>query len=66
MLKPCISCTFFKNDKMLPDAKSGFCHRNPPTVFLIGDDFRTLFPPVRDEFTRGEHKSAAKPKSGSR
>jgi hypothetical protein len=62
MMKSCMSCAFFKRDEALPEAKSGFCHRYPPTVFLIVQDFRTLFPPVRDEFTCGEHKSAAKPK----
>jgi hypothetical protein len=62
MMKSCMSCAFFKRDEALPEAKSGFCHRYPPTVFLIVQDFRTLFPPVRDEFTCGEHKSVAKPK----
>ncbi len=62
MMKSCMSCAFFKRDESLPEAKSGFCHRYPPTVFLIVQDFRTLFPPVRDEFTCGEHKSVAKPK----
>jgi hypothetical protein len=54
---------FFEKDQALPEAKSGFCHRYPPTVFLIDQDFRTLFPPVRDEFSCGEHKSAAKASS---
>jgi len=66
MMKPCISCVFFKKDEALPEAKSGFCHRYPPTVFLMEQDFRTLFPPVRDQFTCGEHRGASKPRSRAR
>jgi hypothetical protein len=64
-MKCCTSCAFFKKDKVLPEATSGFCHRYPPAVFLIGQDFRTLFPPVREEFSCGEHEDAARSKRRS-
>jgi hypothetical protein len=48
--KSCKTCTFcIKVDK-----ESGFCRRNPPSVFPDG---RSMFPPVRlKDFWCGEHK----------
>ncbi|SDR11089.1 hypothetical protein SAMN05444161_1675 [Rhizobiales bacterium GAS191] len=61
-MKPCTSCIFFKKDMGEAEQKSGFCHRYPPSVFLIGQDFRSLFVPVRGDFSCGEHKDARKTK----
>jgi len=55
-MKPCASCAFFRKDMNLPEARNGFCHRYPPSVFVMGQDFRTLFVPVREDFGCGEHK----------
>jgi len=55
-MKICADCVFFVRNEDLPEGKSGFCHRFPPTVFLKGDEYRSLFPPVREEFACGEHR----------
>ncbi|MFI5014537.1 MAG: hypothetical protein ACHQAY_19560 [Hyphomicrobiales bacterium] len=62
IMKPCMSCAFYKKEASAPDAKNGFCHRYPPAVFLMGEEFRTLFPPVREDFACGEHEQARKTK----
>jgi hypothetical protein len=61
-MKICAECIFFTKSQNLhegdlPEGKSGFCHRYPPTVFLKDDEYRSLFPPVRGEFACGEHRT---------
>ena len=55
---PCSSCMFFMNNAERAEAKEGFCHRHPPTVFLKGDEYRSIFTPVRKEFGCGEFRPA--------
>jgi hypothetical protein len=57
-MKPCASCVFFIKNLDVPETESGFCHRYPPSVFLKGEEYRSLFAPVRADFTCGEHKAA--------
>jgi hypothetical protein len=58
-MKPCASCVFFKKDGERAETKEGFCHRYPPSVFLEGEAFRSLFAPVREDFGCGEHRDMA-------
>jgi len=57
-MKPCASCAFFARNAEPAQAQSGFCHRYPPAVFLKGEEYRSLFAPVREDFACGEHKVA--------
>ena len=50
MTPACASCRHFAP---AGDA-SGFCHRYPPAVFMIGEIIKSAFPPVRREFACGE------------
>ena len=55
---PCSSCVFFHKNAERAEMKEGFCHRHPPTVFLKGDEYRSIFTPVREEFGCGEFRPA--------
>jgi hypothetical protein len=57
-MKSCLSCIHFAPNPEGREERSGFCHRYPPAVFLKGEDYRSLFAPVRADFACGEHKPA--------
>jgi hypothetical protein len=60
-MKPCTNCIFYKKDMTDGEEKRGFCHRYPPSVFLIGQDFRSLRAQGRAQSQGGRVMAARRP-----
>jgi hypothetical protein len=51
-------CALFRRDRQHPRTDSGHRHRCPPTVFIEGAEYRSLFWLVRQDFGCGEPERA--------